>query len=193
MLYAETLIVQCAPGKMGGVLAALRPHVERAGLGCWTNEFGTLNRITLFRTSETLSFFDETPILGATDLPAGTGGTDRTRWRVVGDGVLPPGQHGPIYEWRCYDVATSRMADMTAGFLSALPRRLALSSLFAVMESLDGAARFCHIWPYESLAQRTDIRRQATEAGIWPPAGAADNLTAMCSEIILSADFSAYR
>ncbi len=47
-----------------------------------------------------------------------------------------------------------------------------------------------HIWPYESLEQRAEVRKRAVEQGIWPPPGGADKWLTQHNKILLAAPFS---
>ena len=49
---------------------------------------------------------------------------------------------------------------------------------------------YLHIWPYESLNHRAEIREKARAAGAWPPPGGGDMLLTQANKIMLPASFS---
>jgi NIPSNAP len=104
---------------------------------------------------------------------------------------LKPGKLGPIYEMRCYDIAAGSLPGIMQRWEAKLPGRQKFSPL-AVVGHVDigPANRFIHIWPYPSLQARTDTRKQAVEAGAWPPGSGPDTLLAQENKILLPAAFS---
>jgi hypothetical protein len=84
---------------------------------------------------------------------------------------IKPGKQGPFFEMRTYTVANGgEMAKMEAMWAAALPERLKFSPVTAVWKSELGALnKFLHIWPYQSLNDRVEIRNKASAAGAWPP------------------------
>jgi len=50
--------------------------------------------------------------------------------------------------------------------------------------------KFVHIWPYESLNHRAEIRAEAAAKGIWPPKGGGDELLRQDNKILFAAPFS---
>ena len=50
--------------------------------------------------------------------------------------------------------------------------------------------KFVHIWAYESLNQRAEVRAEAIARGIWPPSGRRETLKSQQSKILLAAPFS---
>jgi NIPSNAP protein len=105
--------------------------------------------------------------------------------------ALKPGKFGPVYEMRCYDLVPGSLPGTMERWEAKLPGRIKFSPL-AVVGSVDigPANRFIHIWPYASLQQRVDTRKQAVEAGAWPPGGGAGTLLAQENKILLPAAFS---
>ena len=191
-IVVETLTIQCRAGTIPSVLAVLEPFVRETGAGCWVAELGLLNRIIVMRTAvngETDAF--QPPALLWPE--AAVVEVERDLWRVVGDAMLPPGDYGPIYEFRCYDIFKGEMSAVERLFLEALPARLPYSPLLTVMVALDDSERFCHVWPYRGLDKRASLRREAVAAALWPPKGVAPLLETMRSEIYLPAPFSTYR
>jgi len=105
--------------------------------------------------------------------------------------VLPPGKHGPIYEFRYYTYKQGSLPKIQERWKSKLPDRLPLSKpAFAGYTELGSLALHIHIWPYASLNDRGAIRKKATETGAWPPPGGGEVWTQMNNKILLPSDFS---
>ena len=105
---------------------------------------------------------------------------------------MAPGRHGPIYELRSYIIKPGGMAAMGERWGKALPARAELSPAVAAMHTELGTLnRFVHIWTYESLDQRAEVRAKAVELGVWPPKGAPPGgLISQENKIMLPAPFS---
>ena len=83
---------------------------------------------------------------------------------------MKPGKQGPMFEMRIYTCAAGQMPNLAKAWELALPGRLKIGALTAVLHSeLGGLNQFMHIWPYKSLDERARIRREAQAAGVWPP------------------------
>ena len=50
--------------------------------------------------------------------------------------------------------------------------------------------KFVHIWAYESLEHRAEVRAEAAAKGIWPPKGRSETLQTQSNKIVLAAPFS---
>lgn len=113
-------------------------------------------------------------------------------------GDLPapkPGKVGPYFEMRSYSFGPGDLPKIQASWAKALPNRLKLSPLLALWYSeLGELNRFVHIWPYQSLDQRMELRKRAIESGTWPPplgqGDAAYSLITQETKIMLAAPFS---
>lgn len=187
----ETLTIQCRAGTIPSVLAVLEPFVRETDAGCWVAEIGLLNRIIVMRVAAN----GEREAFQPPALPwpeEAVVEVEQDLWRVVGDAILSPGDYGPVYEFRCYDIFKDDVSEVERLFRDALPKRLPYSPLLTAMVALDDSARFCHVWPYRSLEERASLRREAVAAALWPPKGMATLLETMRSEIYLAASFSAY-
>ena len=112
---------------------------------------------------------------------------------------MTAGNHGPCYEMRSYLVQPGKMAAEKAQWEVAVPDRIKISPLAALLECEMGtASKFVHIWPYKDLNHRAEIRKKSAEAGIWPPsrhpnAPKSDGPPAILKQenkILLSAPFS---
>ena len=112
-------------------------------------------------------------------------------------GDVPPlaGKVGPYFEMRTYTYQAGDLPKIQANWTKALPNRLKFSPLLALWYSDLGALnKYVHIWPYQSLDQRMQIRKQAVDSGHWPPKlGEGDapyTLLSQENKILLAAPFS---
>jgi len=77
-----------------------------------------------------------------------------------------------IYEIRTYSLKPGKVAEYEAHFAEAYPTREKYSPLYGFWHTEIGPLnQLVHIWAYESLQQRADIRAQAAKdtSGKWPP------------------------
>jgi hypothetical protein len=95
-----------------------------------------------------------------------------------------------IYEIRTYDLKPRSLPDFLKRNEEKLQQgRLNYSQLFGFWYTDIGPLnQVVHIWPYEDLKQRSDIRAKAVAEGIWPP-GTGEFILNMESEIFLPAPF----
>ena len=94
-----------------------------------------------------------------------------------------------MYEVRTYRLKPGTLAECERLFGEALPRREEFSSLGAFWHTEIGPLNeIIHVWPYESLEQRTEVRAQAMQSGAWPPPIGAF-IEHMESEIFIPAPF----
>lgn len=95
-----------------------------------------------------------------------------------------------IYEVRTYTLKPGSVAQWEANFAAALPSRTKHSELAGLWHTEIGPLnQVVHIWPYEDLQQRAEIRAKASQEPDWPPKG-GDLLLNMASEIFIPAAFS---
>lgn len=91
----------------------------------------------------------------------------------------------PLFEIRSY-VLQSHEALLAArvGWRDNLPHRLSIKPITGVFSSTGvDPIQLLHIYPYESLAERAEIRRQAIATGHWPPAGGSGRNRRMHAEL----------
>jgi hypothetical protein len=105
--------------------------------------------------------------------------------------VLPPGKHGPIYEFRYYTYKGGMLPKIQERWEAKLPERIPLSApAFAGYTELGTLNLHIHIWPYASLNDRGAIRKKAVDTGAWPPPGGGEIWQQMNNKILLPAAFS---
>ena len=94
-----------------------------------------------------------------------------------------------IYEMRTYDLKPRGVPEFEKNTAALLPGRLAYSKLGGFWQTDVGPLnQVVHIWPYEDMNQRTEVRARAVADGKWPPDNGAV-IVNMQSEILLPAPF----
>ena len=97
---------------------------------------------------------------------------------------------GPVFEWRSYTIKPHSTGDIIKAWGEALEAREKLSPiLMAMYTELGPLNKFVHIWPYESLEHRREVREEAAAKGIWPPGG-GNYLIDQENKICFAAPFS---
>jgi hypothetical protein len=95
-----------------------------------------------------------------------------------------------IVEFRTYTLQPGSTPQFEERFGAALPARAKLSPLAAFWHTEVGPLnQIIHVWPYESMGERTRIRDEATKLQGWPP-NARELITAQKSQIFIPAPFS---
>lgn len=201
MLYDLT-ILSLLPNTLGAVLPLLPETyktLSKTGttLGCFSCEFGVLNRfafLTAYESAEALSE-DRARIL-TTENPYGIapylGGISSTAFSPLFFAKpVVPGTYGPFYEFRTYTIAPGGLPETEEAWSKVMDRRQAMSPLLTIMGSIEGAPqKMVHIWPYNSIEDRVKARGQASKEGIWPPPGGSGKLTSLQSELFVATSFS---
>jgi len=94
-----------------------------------------------------------------------------------------------IHEVRTYLLKPGTVAECEQRFAEALPHREKYSPLGAFWHTEIGPLnQIIHVWPYETLHQRTEVRAQAMKDPHWPPK-ILDLVENMESEIFAPAPF----
>lgn len=103
-----------------------------------------------------------------------------------------PGKAGPIYEMRHYTYRGGTLPDTMKAWEAALPHRLQFSSpvLVGSVEFGPSINSYIHIWPYASMEQRAEVRKNAMASGKWPAAGGRDRHLTQSNKIMVPASFS---
>jgi len=95
-----------------------------------------------------------------------------------------------IYEVRTYTLKPGTVPEFEARFAEALPHRVQYSALAAFWHTEIGPLnQVIHVWPYEDLQHRAEVRSRAMQDPHWPPK-VRDFILTMESEIYLPAPFS---
>ncbi|MFT4149936.1 MAG: NIPSNAP family protein [Paracoccaceae bacterium] len=165
--------------------------------GAWGTDIGTLNRVFVLRAFDGMDqLMAERERALRSDNPFGCvehlAGLTMESYRALD--FLPPvqaGTFGPVYEFRTYRTRINGIVPTMGKWEQAVPAREAYSHLTVAMYGLDGAPRLTQIWPYASLAARSEARAKSVADGKWPPKGGPDWLTPdMTSQIALPLPFS---
>jgi len=94
-----------------------------------------------------------------------------------------------IYEFRTYDLKPRAVPIFEERMAESLPGRLKLSPLGGFWSSEIGPLnQVVHIWPYNDMNERTDIRAKAAAVPNWPPNN-NDIMENMQTEIFIPAPF----
>lgn len=204
MLYSVCSI-EVPPGKVNEALASLSVAVTAGRAGgdlraCWYSEIGRLNRILAITAHASANALAQAQQAALTsDDPLGVANLATTMtldaYTPFPDvDVLQPGDVGPVFEVREYQLKRSGLAATFAAWAKVLKARTELSPLSTVMYAVSGhVPRFMHIWPYRSLNDRMRIREDSVKQGVWPPPGGLPHIESMRSEIFLPAAFSPLR
>jgi len=95
-----------------------------------------------------------------------------------------------IYEIRTYILRPGSVAEFEKRFESSLANRLKYSELAAFWHTdLGPLNQVIHVWLYEDLDQRDEIRARAVQEPDWPPK-TSDLVVSMQAEIFIPAPFS---
>ena len=95
-----------------------------------------------------------------------------------------------LVELRTYQLRPGTAAECERRFADALPNRDPFSRVAGFWHSETGTLdRVMHLWPYDSLNQRMQVRADAVASGKWP-VKIRDLLVSMESKIIIPAAFS---
>ena len=165
--------------------------------GAWGTDIGTLNRVFVLRAFDDLTqLYAERERALRADNPFGCVdqlvNLSMESYRAL-DFLPPvqPGSFGPVYEFRTYKTKVNGILPTMEKWREAVPAREAYSKLTVAMYGLDGAPRLTQIWPYESLAARSEARAKSVADGKWPPKGGPDWLSPdMTSQIAMPLPFS---
>ena len=77
---------------------------------------------------------------------------------------------GSIYEMRSYTYQVGSINKVIDIWADAVPAREEFSPLAAAMYTdVGGLNKWVHIWAYEDLDQRKDVRAEASKTSTWPP------------------------
>lgn len=173
-----------------GAAAKAAPAIEAfAGegkgklLGIFYADIGLLNKVLVFRGFETTTDYDAER--DRTLRAASPFGSAEWLMGLELEGYaqfpfLPPveiGSFGPAYEFRTYVLKTGGIEPTINAWEAAVPARTELSKLTMCMYGIDGKPRMTHIWPFNSVNERSQVRADSVARGVWPPKGGPDWLT----------------
>ena len=104
------------------------------------------------------------------------------------------GENGPYYEMRSYTMKPGTIPGMIESWSEKIDERRKRSPLtIAMYTDVGDLNKWVHVWSYNSLDQRNEVREQAKADGIWPPGGGGDRLVYQENKILLAAPFSPAR
>jgi hypothetical protein len=166
----------------------------------WTTEFGPLNQIIHVWPYENMQHRDDVRAEAVKD-PNWPPGFAKLGLVVdqkaeifhlaPNSAFIEPGAYGPLYELRDYVVKVGMMPKLLEIWESAIAVRTEFSPLAGTLYTELGALqKFVHIWPYQSLEHRDEVRKKAIGTGNWPPKGARECIERMENMILTPAPFS---
>jgi hypothetical protein len=104
---------------------------------------------------------------------------------------VAPGRIGPFFELRYYTLKQGMLAEQQKAWEGAIQARMKMSPVVLAGGVEFGQANgFAHIWAYNSLDQRMQLREEARAKGIWPPPGSADRVLTQETKILMPASWS---
>ena len=84
--------------------------------------------------------------------------------------AFDPGQHGGIYEFRCYTYGPGSIPKVIESWGNRIKQRTALSPLiFAGFTDIGPLNQWVHVWAYKNMGDRETKRAQAMNPPNWPP------------------------
>ena len=201
MIYSVCSI-EVPPGKVNDALAGLADAVKAGRVGgelhaCWYSEIGRLNRILAISahpSAEAFALAQDSALRSDNAYGVANLATHVTLDAFASFpefDVLTPGNVGPVFEVRQYQLRKTGLAPTLELWRKVVPARSKLSPLSTAMYALSGLVpRFMHIWPFRTLDERMRLREEAVKQGLWPPPGGIAHIETMQSEIYLPAAFS---
>ena len=104
-----------------------------------------------------------------------------------------PGSIGPVFEIRTYLYRPGEIPKVLDAWENAIETREKYSSLVGCWYSDIGELnKLIHIWAYNSLEERSKIRSEVVERGVWPPKSGISP-TSQENKIVLPFEFSPIR
>ena len=175
MLY-ELTTLHCSPLAQDRVSNAAHAWVQQCSaalLGAWRADIGDLFQIKLLRA------FDSAQTLEAERQRARLHpmpfGVDAANVHLKMESLAPfpflaplqTGERGAVYEFRTYWLQPGGLAPTIAAWQAAMdPAAEYTQHLLINMYALDGPPRIVHIWGFESLAQRQELRARHYALGL---------------------------
>ena len=105
--------------------------------------------------------------------------------------AFQPGEYGPCYEMRYYDMAPRSIPNSMEAWKEAAPECMKRSPIVAAMYTdLGTLNKMVHIWGYTDLDERRKIRLKAEADGVWPPKGSGGRALIQMNKIMYPAPFS---
>ena len=96
-----------------------------------------------------------------------------------------------LYDMRTYTLKNGSLGTVEKLFEDAMPVREKYSRLGGFFHAESGVLnQIVHIWPYENLEHRREVRAEAAAKGIWPPKGGGDELVFQDNKIVFPTAFS---
>lgn len=195
MVY-ELVTLGASLPKMPGVDRAARDWIADAAtgtvLGTWRTEIGTLGRVLVLRRFESAEALATERHRALLD-PNAFGGPDVIETLDLEsyeafpflpsvDRIRP----GQVFEFRTYWLKPGGLPPTLAAWEAAIgPAKDYTEHLVVNLYALDGRPRITHLWSFDSLEQRAELRGRHYAAGLWPPKGGPEQIAEAVSTIAL--------
>jgi hypothetical protein len=187
--------------KLGEMDAAAQEWMAGAAagtvLGRWRTDIGQLGQVLLLRQFDSWKYLSEERRRALLDRdPFRVGGLATSVAQESYEGFpflapTTPRRAGGIYEFRTYFLTVGGLPSTLEGWEAAIgPAKDYTDHLIINMFALDGRPRILHIWGFDSLQQRSELRERHYAAGTWPPKGGPEHIDHAMSVIALSNDGS---
>ncbi|HBW3481010.1 NIPSNAP family protein [Klebsiella pneumoniae] len=93
---------------------------------------------------------------------------------------------GKVFEMRTYYLHAGGLAPTLKAWEKALnPAHEYTSHLVINMYALDGPPRIVHLWSFDSLEQRAELRARHYALNLWPPQGGPEQIAHASNTILL--------
>ncbi|MEE8517528.1 MAG: NIPSNAP family protein, partial [Dehalococcoidia bacterium] len=103
-----------------------------------------------------------------------------------------PQKLGNVYELRRYTLMPNSAPEVLKRWGAKIEGRVALSPLAGCWTSAGAGGSqniLYHLWPYESVEHRSQVRAESVAKGLWPP-GSAEFYQRMENKLLIPASFS---
>ncbi|MES2184009.1 MAG: NIPSNAP family protein [Pseudomonadota bacterium] len=176
----ELIMLTAAPTRQAQMLADLRGVAETIPglLGIFASEFGRVNDVVLIRRAPAppLPAADDTFGTWLQSPPASVAEVVVNLYQLAPFVPDPePGIYGPLYEFRTYRFRPGTLQELLTTWAQYHPARAALSPGPFVLHAATGNVHtLIHIWGYESLEHRAQVRQEASAGKLWPAPGGRD-------------------
>lgn len=188
MLF-EFIQFSSAPINYSTNVAAIRKWLkdfpaDATVVGFWRIELGQFAQIYLLRSFKTRELMQQeqqrtrlhqTPFY-ITDRNTQISSESFESFDFLPDPISTIEQPNKYYEFRTYFLKPGGLAPL-AGWKTAVPNAKKYTShLITNMYALDGPTRIFHIWGFESLDERFELRKEHYGNGSWPPPGGPEQI-----------------
>ncbi|HEY0210638.1 NIPSNAP family protein [Acerihabitans sp.] len=168
-------------------------HAQGPGLllGVWQSEIGALFQIVLLRSwpnEAAQREAHEQRLLVADGMGIRPGESISyecfSKFPFLPEVTSPP--QGKVFELRTYYLRPGGLTPTLKGWEKALkPAQEYTSHLVINMYASDGLDRIIHLWSFDSLEQRAELRAKYYALNLWPPEGGPEQIVYASNTILM--------